>query len=218
MTALLSKQKKENEPGSFSVWMRKYGTELKNDLTPDKAASARARSLPTHGAVAESLFDKGLNKSGYASFLAKEADQSFDKAKRQYAKDVSSTLEKNLSGYAKYLTSHRETQASLRKQMIDRIGRGESFDENAAYEMAISVGLTDENARSAASLGVAAAKERASSRLLEMILEQRLLAFRAMAYAREMGFNEDEVQKFGEYAKQINSTQIPGKLPSDLIN
>ena len=129
-----------------------------------------------------------------------------------------SALEKNLSGYARYLTSHEEGQASLRKQMIDRIGKGGSFNTETAYQIALSSGLTDENAKVVASLGVAAAKEKATSRLLEMILEQRLLAYRAMAYAREMGFNEDEVQKFGEYAKQINSTQIPGKLPSDLIN
>ena len=216
MTTFLDKKRKENEPGSFSVWMRKHGTELKSDLTPDKAATVKIQSSPTRGRAAESLFSGGLQGSGYANYLANEATKAFKNAKLQYEKDSASTLEKNLSGYARYLTSHREAQASLRKQMIERIGRGESFNENTAYEIALNAGLTDENAKAAASLGVAAAKERATSRLLEMILEQRIMRNRAMEYARSMGFTEEEVQKFGEYAMRINTTQSPSKLPSDL--
>lgn len=218
MTTFITKKRKENEPGSFSVWMRKYGTALKNDLTPDKAATQKALSAPTHGKAAEALFDKGLHASGYASYLAAEADHTFQSAKQKYAQDTASALEKNLSGYARYLTSHREAQDTLRKQMIDRISKGESFDEGIAYETAIAAGLTEENAKAAVSIGIAAAKERATSRLLEMILEQRLLSNRAMEYAREMGFNQEEIEKFGAYAKQINSTQIPGKLPPSLFD
>ncbi|MBP3592490.1 MAG: hypothetical protein J6K14_08415 [Clostridia bacterium] len=218
MTAFITKKKRENEPGSFSVWMRKHGTELKNELTPDKAATIKAKSAPTHGTNAEALFDKGLTGSGYARFLADEADRSFKAAKQNYDRDAASTLEKNLSGYARYLTSHREAQDTLRKQMIERIGRGESFDTEGAYQIAIAAGLTEENARAAATLGVAAAKERATSRLLEMILEQRLQAARVTEYARSMGFNDEELERFAAYAKQINSTKVPSQLPGDLFD
>lgn len=218
MISFLEQKKKENEPGSFTVWMRKYGTTLQNTLTPDKAATIKAKKAPTYGANAESLFEKGLQGSGYARFLADEAARAMNTSKQQYRQDAASTLEKNLSGYAKYLTSHKEAQDTLRKQMIERIGRGESFDMTNAYQTAIAAGLTNENALAAAELGIAAAKERATSRLLQMILEQRLKDYRAMEYARSMGFSEEEIEKFGEYAKKINSTQVPSELPGDLFN
>ena len=82
----------------------------------------------------------------------------------------------------------------------------------------IAAGLTEENARAAATLGVAAAKERATSRLLEMILEQRLQAARVTEYARSMGFNDEELERFAAYAKQINSTKVPSQLPGDLFD
>ncbi len=215
MTSFLTQKKKENNPASFSVWMRKNGVQSQNSLTPDKAATIKAKSAPTHGLSAERLFDKGLSNSGYAQFLEGEAEKSFQAAKQQYAQDSASAFEKNLSGYARYLTSHEEAQASLRKQMIDRISKGESFNTEIAYQMALSTGLTDENAKIAASLGVAAAKEKASSRLLEMILEKRLKDIRAMEYARSMGFNEEEIEKFGAYAREINSTKSPSSFPDD---
>ena len=218
MTAFITQKKRENNPQSFSTWMRKSGTQMKNTLTPDKSAVVKIKSAPTHGRAAEGLFGKGLSNSGYARFLADEAERSFQNAKKVYAEDSASTLEKNLSGYAKYLTSHEEGQASLRKQMIERIGRGESFDTEGAYQIAIAAGLTEENARAAATLGVAAAKERATSRLLEMILEQRLQAARVTEYARSMGFNDEEVERFAAYAKQINSTKVPSQLPGDLFD
>lgn len=213
MTAFITQKKRENDPQSFSIWMRKNGTQMKNTLTPDKAATLKVKSAPTQGLAAEGLFDKGLSGSGYARFLGEEAARSFQNAKKAYAEDSASALEKNLSGYARYLTSHEEGQASLRKQMIDRIGKGESFNTETAYQIALSAGLTDENAKVAASLGVAAAKEKATSRLLEMILEERLKDYRVMEYARSMGFNEEEVERFGAYAREINATKAPSTFP-----
>ena len=217
MTTFINQKKRENDPASFSSWIRKSGTTVQNDLTPDKAASVKARSAPTHGIHAERLFEKGLSTSGYANYLADEAERSFKNAKQKYEQDTASALEKNLSGYARYLTSHEEGQASLRKQMIDRIGKGESFNTESAYQIALSAGLTDENARVAASLGVTAAKERATSRLLEMILDMRLKDTRAMEYARSMGFNDEEIEKFGAYAREINATKNTSSFPDDFF-
>jgi hypothetical protein len=213
MTSFFTQKKRENNPQSFSTWMRKNGTQIKNTLTPDKAATIKIKSAPTQGLAAEGLFGKGLSNSGYARFLGDEAKRSFQNAKKLYAEDSASALEKNLSGYARYLTSHEEGQASLRKQMIDRIGKGGSFNTETAYQIALSSGLTDENAKVAASLGVAAAKEKATSRLLEMILAERLKDYRAMEYAREMGFNEEEIEKFGAYAREINDVRAPSYFP-----
>lgn len=217
MTDFLKQKKRENEPSSFSAWMRKNGTQLQNTLTPDKAASEKARSTATHGTAAEGLFDKGLSQSGYARFLADEAARSFQGAKQKYEQDTASMLEKNLSGYARYLTSHEQTQASLRKQMIDRIGNADSFNSETAYQIALTAGLTEENARVAASLGITAAKEKAASLLLERIVTERLAEWRAMQHALNMGFSQEEAQKFGEYAKTINATKNPTNLLEDLF-
>ncbi len=209
MTDLLTKKKKENEPSSFAAWIRKHGTANTNTVTPDAAATARAKSAPTYGKNAEWLSERGLQSSGYARFLANEADRSFSAAKQKYASDNAAVKEKNLAGYAKYLTSHEDRQDRLRMQMIDSIESDGSFDLESAFNKAIAGGLTEENARVAAELGVVAAKQRAASRLLEMILEQRLSRVRVEGYARSLGFSEEEVERFGKYAQVIGGTTVP---------
>ncbi len=209
MTDFLTKKKRENEPTTFASWIRKYGETGINALTPDGAATVRAKSLPTYGKNAEALFEKGLQGSGYARFLSEKATRDFSAAKQKYAAETAKTREQNLSGYARYLTSHKEKQETLRKQMIDRIGRGESLDAENAYRQAIAAGLTEENAKAAADLGIAAAKERKTSRLIDMILKERLSQKRVEEYARAMGFAEDEIKRLGLYAYVIGGTTIP---------
>ena len=191
---------------------------MKDIPTPDALRTEQAKSESKSGLSAELLHEKGLSSAGYARFVQNEAAKGFDRQRAEYDKSLAEVKEKNLSAYARYLTSHRQAQTDLQRTMIERIGRGESFDTENAYQIALAAGLTDTNARAAAELGVAAAKERASSRLLTMILEERLQDYRAKAYALKMGFSEEEAEKFAQYAKEINSTKIPSKLPSDLFN
>ena len=218
MTEFLTKKKKENEKSPFAVWVRKYGNAVASDIAPDNSATVKRKSEPTYGATAERLFDLGLQKSGYAGYLQSEAERGFRIAKDAFHKESAAVGEKNRSGYARYLTSYEKRQDDLRKSMINRIGNGESFDENLAYENAIAAVLNDENAREAARLGVTSAKERATAKLLRMILEKRLRASRVKEYARLMGFTEEEVNTFSDYADQINSIYAPSRLPEDLFN
>ena len=92
MTTFLNKKKRENDPKGFAAWMRQSGTQMQNSITPDDAAATRARSAPTHGIHAEKLYEKGLSSSGYASFLADEAERAFKSAKQKYAQDSASNL------------------------------------------------------------------------------------------------------------------------------
>ena len=206
MTDFLTKKKKENKPTDFASWIRKYGTANTNAVTPDRAATLRAKSAPTYGKNAEWLSENGLLTSGYARYLSETAERDFSAAKQKYAADEAAAKEKNLSGYARYLTSHEDKQSSLHKQMIDSIGRDESFNLEDAYQKAIAAGLTDENARSAAELGVATAKKRITSRLLELILKDRLSKKRVEDYARAAGFSDEEVERFGLYAQVIGGS------------
>ncbi len=211
----LTKRKRANEPSSFASWIRKHGATELRTITPDAAATVRAKSAPTYGKTAEQLFEKGLQGSGYARYLSDEAERVFANTKNTYQTELSQTKEKNLRGYARYLTSHKNQQDTLKKQMIDRIGRGESFNTESAYHQAIAAGLTDENARTAAELGVAAAKERATSRLLKMILEKRLSWSRTENYALSLGFTQQEAKRFSEYAALVNGVKIPETIPKN---
>lgn len=218
MTEFLKRMKRQNTPSGYHIWVRKHGAKAESTATPDTLRTEQAKSGIGGGLSAELLHEKGLASAGYARFIQNEAARDFERQKTEYEKELAEVKEKNLSAYARYLTSHRQAQTDLQRTMIERIGRGESFDTENAYQIALAAGLTDPNARAAAELGVAAAKERASSRLLTMILEERLQDYRAKAYALKMGFTEEEAEKFAQYAKEINSTKIPSKLPSDLFN
>lgn len=217
MTEELTRLKKQNAPDSFSVWIRKYGTAASTSGGADSAAGAFARNTLTRGAGAERLFDKGLEDSGYARYLSEQAKKSFESEKQALAAENDARKEKNLSGYARYLTSHEESQKSLTRKVTESIGKGESLDLENAYRVALAAGLTEENARAAAEIGIGEAKKQATAQLLEMILEKRLQAYRVKQYALKMGFSEEEAETFGAYAKDINSVKVPDKIPENLF-
>lgn len=218
MIDALSRKKRENEPTGFAAWVRKNGATVSGTVTPDRAATLRAKSAPTYGKTAEQLFESGLQGSGYARFLADEASRGFDAAKKAYAKELSAVKEKNVRGYANYLSAHEKKQDTLYRQMVDRIGRIESLDPEVGYHLALGAGLTDENARRAAEDGAAAAKERITSRLLRLILEERISKSRVEEYARGMGFTDEEIERFGIYANKVNGSRIPFNIPETPID
>ena len=216
MTEDLTRLKKQNAPDSFSVWLRKQGAAA-STAGADSAARAFAANTLTHCTGAERLFDKGLEESGYARYLSDQAKKSFEEQKKALATENAARKEKDLSGYARYLTSHEESQKSLTRRVTESIGKGKSFDLENAYRVALAAGLTEENARAAAEIGIGAAKKQATAQLLEMILEKRLQANRVKKYALEIGFSEQEAETFGAYAKDINAVSIPSKIPEKLF-
>ena len=216
MTEDLIRLKKQNAPDGFSVWIRKYGT-AQSGGNADTIASELARSTHTHGTGAERLYGKGLSDSGYASYLAQQEKRSLEAQKKALASESAATREKNLSGYAKYLTSHEESQKSLTRRVTESISRGDSLDLENAFRVALAAGLTEENARSAAEIGIGAAKKQATAELLEMILDKRLQSHRVKQYALKMGFSEEEAETFSAYAKDINTVKVPNEIPDNLF-
>ena len=217
MTQDLTRLKKENAADSFSVWMRKFGTAMTDPSAKDTAASALARSAVSHGARAEGLYEKGLQGGGYARYLENEVHRGYEKARQAYDAENEATKEKNLSGYARYLTEHEEKQGNLKRKVTESISKGESLDFESAYQVALASGLTEENARAAAEIGIEAAKKQATAHLLEMILEKRLQYYRVKEYALQMGFSEEEAARFSQYAKDINTVVTPSKIPENLF-
>lgn len=217
MTEDLIRLKKQNAPDGFSVWIRKYGTSASNAAGADAIAKEFAQNAVTRGRSAESLCGKGLADSGYASYLAGQEKKSLEAQKKALDAENAARREKNLSGYAKYLTSHEESQKRLTRKVTESISRGDSLDMENAFRIALAAGLTEQNARSAAEIGIGAAKKQATAELLEMILEKRLQAHRVKQYALKMGFSEEEAETFSAYAKDINTVNVPNKIPDNLF-
>lgn len=209
--------KKENAPDSFSVWMRKYAKDKVTLPTPDAAAAIRARGAAEHGANAEALYGMGLQNGGYAQYLKAQAERDFASAKAAYKAATEAAKEKNLSGYARYLTDHEQKQSNLKRKITESIANGDSLDLESAYRTALAAGLTDKNARIAAEIGTEAAKKQITGRLIEMILDKRLQTYRVEKYAKEMGFSDEEAARFAAYAKDINTVKIPSKIPDNLF-
>ena len=217
MTEDLTRLKKQNAPDSFSVWLRKQGAAA-STAGADNAARAFAANTLTHGTGAERLFDKGLEESGYARYLSDQAKKSFEEQKKALATENAARKEKDLSGYARYLTSHEESQKSLTRRVTESIGKGKSFDLENAYRVALASGLTEKNARIAAEVGIEAAKKRMTSHIIEAIIDKKLSQRRTVEYAKRLGFSDAEAESFGAYAEQINGVYIPSKIPENLFD
>ncbi len=217
MTENLMQLKKKNAPDTFSVWMRKYSTAKTTLPTSDDAAATRVRAGVGHGANAEALYGMGLQNGGYAQYLKTQTERDFASAKTAYKTASDAVKEQNLSGYARYLSDHEQKQSNLKRRVTESIASGDSLDLENAYRVALASGLTEKNARIAAEIGIEAAKKQISGRLIQMILDKRLATYRVSKYAKEMGFSDEEAERFAAYAKDINSVKTPSKIPDDLF-
>lgn len=219
----LKNKKLDNEAKSYADWLERNASDPSEDYEQQlrQIETDYQRAQPGYGARAEELGTRGLN-GGYADYLSGKAyatrQQLLDRARRQYRQHTRETRK----GYAQYLDEYRTAQQSATRAAADSIRSSGSLDYNTAYQYALSVGLNDENAKAAATEGIGAAKDVLRKKVFALIDAQSLSRPRAIAYALNLGFSEEEANEIGNYAYQmqrpVSGASYEGEDFTDYLN
>ena len=215
-----SRKKKQK---TYSQWLNEQGdsSEMNYAEAINDAQKEYDRARAGYGKTGEALSRKGLNGSGYASYLDSNAYSELQNSKREAEKERNAAALKNRSAYAEYLEKSDSAQNRLASDTLSDIHRYGTDDYETSYKLAIAAGLDEETAKYIADIGIVLNEKEevieepekttvsvSTKRvLLEELLKKRLAGDNAVAYLMACGIEKEEAEQMAEVAKQVNLSQ-----------
>lgn len=195
------KKARSNAADSYASYVKKYGEDLSEKYGEERrdAYSEFIRSSPGYGSGAETLASSSL--SGYAGYISSLSDKNYRDRLRKIKDSETAAQRKQLSGYADYLADYEQRQNSYYLSAVKNISDAYITDLTAAYRIAAEAGLDDKRASAAAAAGVAAAKERQDTDILNAIVKNKMSYAAAYNYALELGIGEERAKAIADKSR-----------------
>ncbi len=199
-------ESKKKSRKTYSEWLSEQGdmTEINYSDAIKDAQIEYDRARSGYGRTGELLSQRGLNGSGYASFLDSNAYSELQNSKREAEKARKTAQIKNKSAYASYLQDLDSAQVKA----LDSIHKYGAGDYDTSYKLAILSGLDEEAAKHVADLGVAigagSKKVSVSTKraLISELMKKRLTGDKAQAFLKACGLSEEEAKVISEAAEK----------------
>lgn len=201
----LDKIPKINEPRTLDDYKHQNGIDNErsySDAVGSLLASSKQK-LSTFGANERKLSNKGLQNSGFASYIDSLAKNSFssglDKLGKKYAKDEAAIR----SSYASYLDSYNDKKASIKKSVMSHLIDNGVTDKNTALAYGISAGLSADEANEISESVYSVTRKKVFDRVLEQTLSLGLDKEGAKMLALKMGISEGDADEFASEIDDI---------------
>ena len=215
-TYVENKAKRES-PESYADWLMKNGVNAEKILSDRTSIinSDYAKALSGYGAGAESLSRLGLTGSGYSDYIKGRAYSVMQGEKQKAISDYTENIRKNASGYSEYISKiTSENNEKIRKTVNDIVKKG-FINYDDAYNYAVTVGLSEEDAKAAAKGGSDSAREELKHEVMKAIKNSALTKNEAFNYALGVGLTNEEAAILADYADKMNQYF---DLPDDVID
>lgn len=202
----LAEKQAMSNPKSYAEYIMHGGRGAAIVASEGKINSERnySHSLSSYGKRAENLAEKGLLNSGYAKYFN-------DKAQRQRIKDIEmgnagalSIEAENATGYTDYISRLAEEAQKKRDSIINKIADSMITDYGYVYDLALKLGLSENDAETVAKLTTQTAIKKLSDKAVTAVVDKRMSKEQAQKYAESLGLPEAEIEKIANYAEFIN--------------
>ena len=190
----------DNSPDSYEDYKRKnglYDTRGYTDAVNSLYAVSK-KNLSSYGANNRKISNKGLQNSGYASYIDELSKNNFDsgltRIKDTYAKRESDSA----LGYVSYLEKYNDKQKSLTKRVMSHLIGNDVVDLNTAIAYGVSAGLSKEDAEAVGKSAYEVTKKKVFNSILEQTVRLGLDEEGARQLAIKMGVSETDAQSFAD--------------------
>ena len=196
---LRKKDLMKNDPisyGEFASERKSYENDYLDTLADQSAKKLFKDS--NYGAEAERLAQSGLSSSGYEDYLKGVLERRSQSEKNNAERERFIGKYETKSDYSKYISDYERLQNKISEGLIQKIGIGQDFSFENAFNAAVDAGLAEENAYYTAIRSVNTAKSNAVKSAVEFAKENKLTPKRAKEYALKLGLDEiyaEEVYK-----------------------
>ena len=200
----IAAKKKENKRLGFSDWLKQNSVSTPDGGKLKSAAGELLRAQNTYGKTAEKLGTNGMLGSGYEKRLAEisraKAGENFTEAKAS----LSDKIQKAKTSYQNYLSKNAGLNARIFRSTVNSIKDSSITDYDTAYFYAIGAGLSENDAKAAATAATDAVKKDLKVSISKSIISKKLTELEAREYATTLGFSKDEIEEIAAYAKRVN--------------
>lgn len=197
--------KKNNSPDTYEEYRMKNGIDNRGGYTSavGKLYAQAKKGLSSYGINNREINSKGLQNSGYASYIDELSKTGFNqglaKIKDSYTKENNDAL----LGYAGYLDKYADSQTKLKNSVMSHLIKNGITDLGTAIAYGISAGLSEEDANEIGQSAYEVTKQKAFNSILEQTVRLGLDAEGARMLAVKMGISESDALAFSKEIEEM---------------
>lgn len=208
----IAAKEKANKSLGFADWLKENRIKSQSTASLRGAAGELLKSKSNLGATAERLAQMGLSSGGYAERMKKLRTDAASKRLFDGRSAILSSKEDARTDYRSYLAKNPTTNGRVFRSTVNSIKDSSIIDYDTAYFYAIGAGLSESDAKAAATAATDAVKRELRVSISKSIISKKLTESEAREYAASLGFSKDEIEDIASYAKRVNELISSGDI------
>lgn len=196
MKKYLSKNPTLGTPDSYDVYKHK------NDLSSVKSYTDAVNSLyasskkntSSYGVNNRKISNKGLQNSGYATYVDNLAKDSFTLGLNSLNAERAKKENEARSSYASYLEKYKDKQNKVKDDVMSHLIGNDIVDINTAIAYGVTAGLSHEDAEIVGQSAYEITKQKVLNKILEQTVSLGLDEEGAKMLALKMGVNDSDAE------------------------
>lgn len=173
-----------------------------------RAIMAFESGRPGVGSTAERLYSTGLMRSGYADHIAAQNELAYGKERDALQRERALAERRALGGYVSYLDEFTKKEKSALNDLRSRLIASGVVNEEAAYNIGISSGLSEEDARTLGRDVYGAGRERVTKEILGLVITFQLGVTEAGILAKQYGLSTDDAKSIVRSAEELRGERF----------
>jgi hypothetical protein len=202
MNKYLSKNPTIGTPDSYDLYKHKNGLSTLKSYTDavNSLYASSKKNLSSYGANNRQISNKGLQNSGYATYIDDLAKNSFTSGLNSINAERSKSENAARSSYASYLEKYQDKQNKLKDDVMSHLIDNDIVDINTAIAYGVTAGLSKEDATLVGQSAYEVTKQKVLNKILEQTVSLGLDTEGAKMLAIKMGVSESDAE---EIAKEV---------------
>ena len=200
MNKYLSKNPTLGTPDTYDVYKHN------NDLSSVKSYTNAVNSLyasskkasSSYGANNRKITNKGLQNSGYSTYIDDLAKNSFTSGLKSLNDEYAQKENKNRASYVSYLEKYRDKQNQVKDNVMSHLISNDIVDINTAIAYGVNSGLSREDAEIIGASAYEITKQKVLNKILEQTVSLGLDQDGAKMLALKMGVNDTDADKIAK--------------------
>lgn len=199
------KEIKDNLPDTYEVYKRKNGIFDSHGYADaiNKLYFESKKDLASYGINSRKISNKGLQNSGYASYIDALSNKTFWAGRDAIKQAYSEKENEHELGYLAYLEKYKKNEDKLGKNVLSHLVKNGVVDLELAVAYGMSAGLSKEAAENIGKSAYELTKKKVFNSILEQTVKLGLDSEGAKLLAMKMGISESDAQGFSEEIQEI---------------
>ncbi len=203
----------------YSAWLKKNGVDSVGIMSDgiSRTDTALKKASAAYGKRAESLGSLGLSRSGYADYVNRTAKKAYADALSSINADYAKNEAKNLKTYEDHLEAKNQKYRETYDAAIKSLEKSGIMNFDEAYEYALLLGLSDDDARGAAEKSTSMLIDATRKKIISDIILRQLGSAQAKEYALVLGLDEKLASELSDIAYDLNESVENGKYSESYL-